>query len=153
MIRILTVLATIVFALPAAAQSLIGCQGWQGHAQAIPEPWENHTRTFSNGNVRVALLDTIEPANGAFYLLILTPPFDELGGRTCEIIAEGDGQQGFNGLFFDQLEASYDPATGLTLRVPVSRFLWQTSETAMATLAVTINQATGDIFPRFDDFR
>ena len=152
MIRLLSVLCAMCLALPVAAQSLIGCDGWQGHAQSIHEPWEDHTRTFSNGKIRVALLDTVEPANGAFYLLILTPPYNELGDRTCEIVGEDGGSQGFNSLDFSQLTADYDPAIGLTLRLPVSRYLWASSESINALLAVTINQATGDIFPRVEAY-
>ncbi len=141
---------SLALAAPVAAQSTIDCLGWQASAQNIPEPWESHIRTFANGNIRVALLDTVEPAAGAFYMMVLAPPVDELGSRNCAIVAEADGNIGFAGLFWDQLGANYDPATGLTLRVPVSRFAPSTGGFDPAILAVTINQAAGTITPRFE---
>ena len=134
---------SLALGAPAAAQSTIDCQGWQASVQNIPEPWQDHTRAFANGDIRVALLDTIEPAAGAFYLMVIAPPYDELGSRKCVVVAEQNGTIGFAGLLFDQIDASYDPATGLTLRMPIQRF-------DPAILAVTINQAAGTISPRFE---
>ena len=150
MFRYLALALSLILAAPATAQAVIDCDGWQSSARNIPEPWEANIRTFANGNIRVALLDTIEPAAGAFYLMIIAPPYDELGSRNCGVIADGDGVIVFDGLFFDQLGASYDPATGLTLRVPVSLFAPATGGFDPAILAVTINQATGTISPRFE---
>lgn len=65
-------------AAPVAAQTAIPC-GWQARADAIVEPWAENTTTFANGALRVALLDTIEPAASAAYLLITHPPVDEVG--------------------------------------------------------------------------
>ena len=143
MIRALTTALALCAAIPATAQSIIGCDSWQGQAQAIPESWEENTRLFANGDVRVTVLDTIEPAAGAFYLMIMSPPYDELGGKTCGIVAEGDGQIGFSGMFFQQLGASYDPSVGLTFRVPIERFAPATGGFDPAILAVSVNQATG----------
>lgn len=150
MFRPLWTLLALTLAAPAPAQTVIACDGWQASARNIPEPWEANTRTFANGAIRVALLDTIEPAAGAFYLLVLTPPHDELGSRACGLVAEGDGGIGFAGLEFDRIGASYDPARGLTLRMPVSRFAPATGGFDPAILAVTINQATGAITPVFE---
>lgn len=150
MLRLCLTMLALVLAGPAAALTTIDCTGWQASARNIPEPWEAHTRTFANGNIRVALLDTIEPAAGAFYLMVIAPPRDELGSRTCVIVAEGDGSTGFAGLQFDLLGAGYDPANGLTLRLPVKRFAPATGGFDPAILAVTINQATGEITPRFE---
>ncbi|MDJ0825552.1 MAG: hypothetical protein QNJ16_08625 [Rhodobacter sp.] len=143
-------LLAVTLGAPATAQTVIGCDGWQGSAQNIVEPWDQHTRQFANGEVRVALLDTIEPAAGAFYLLVLSPPYDELGGRTCAVVAEGEGGIGFAGLDFQRLEAAYDPAQGLTLRLPAQRFAPATGGIDPAILAVTINQATGAIMPVYE---
>lgn len=135
---------------PAAAQTAIDCTGWQAAARNIPEPWEAHTRTFANGDIRVALLDTIEPAAGAFYLMVLAPPYDELGSRNCAIIAATGGSMGFAGLSFDRIGASYDPARGLTLRLPASLYAPATGGFDPVILAVTINQRAGTITPRFE---
>ncbi len=150
MFRKIAFALSLLLAPPALAQSAIDCHGWQGAARNIVEPWEANIRTFANGNIRVALLDTVEPAAGAFYLLILAPPYDELGNRTCALIAEGDGSIGFAGLFFAQLGATYDPSTGLVLRLPVTRYAPATGGTDPAILAVAINQAAGTITPWFE---
>jgi len=149
MLRILTAVFLLSTA-PLHAQAIIDCTSWQASARNIPEPWEQHTRTFANGNIRVALLDTIEPAAGAFYLMVITPPYDELGSKTCWIVADQDGGIGFAGLEFQQLGASYDPARGLTLRLPASLYAPATGGFDPAILAVTINQATGDVTPVFE---
>jgi hypothetical protein len=140
----------IGIAAPAAAQSVIACDGWQASARNIPEPWQANTRVFANGEVRVALLDTIEPAAGAFYLMVIAPPYDVLGSRNCGIVANGDGGIGFAGMFFEQIRASYDPATGLTVWVPTRLFAPETGGFDDALLGVTINQATGTITPFFE---
>lgn len=137
----------IAAAAPVAAQSVIGCDSWQASARNIPEPWQDSTRVFANGEVRVTLLDTVEPAAAAFYLMVIAPPYDELGGRNCVIIADGDGGAGFSGMFFARMRARYDPATGLTLWVPVNLFAPETGGFDEALLGVTVNRATGTITP------
>jgi hypothetical protein len=44
---------------------VIECGGWQASARNIPEPWQSSTRTLANGEIRVILPDTVEPAAGA----------------------------------------------------------------------------------------
>ncbi|MDG4951587.1 hypothetical protein NLM59_11715, partial [Weeksellaceae bacterium KMM 9724] len=68
----------------------------------IVEPWEDNTRTFSNGKTRLALLDTIEPAAGSFHVLVLSLPLNELGDRQCRTIGMGGGI-GFSGADFSTL--------------------------------------------------
>lgn len=136
-------------AAAAQAQTVIDCNGWQGSARNIAEPWETNTTTFANGAIRVALLDTVEPAAGAFYLLIIHPPYDELGTPDCGIVGMDEGM-GFANMDFGALSAAYDPATGLTLRVGVEMFAAATGGFDPAILAVTVNQSTGDLTPRFE---
>lgn len=134
-------------AMSASAQSVQPCD-WQARADAIVEPWEDNSRTFANGDVRIALLDTIEPAAGAFWLLVLAPPYDELGGRSCYVI--GDRAAGFNGLLFDGLEANYDPAQGLVFTVPVFVYDPVYSDSAAFTLRFVVNQARGAVTARLE---
>lgn len=128
----------------AAAQDVAYCE-WQARADAIPEPWKDHTSTFANGAVRLVLLDTIEPGAAAFHILILSPPFDELGGRQCRTIGMSQGI-GFGGVDFSTLEADYDAAVGLTFTMTVTVF--DGNDFQPAKLRFTVNQATGAIGAR-----
>lgn len=141
-------LTLLAGALPGAAQSVSDCD-WRARADAVVEPWEAHTRTYANGAIRVALLDTIEPGAAALNLLVLSPPYDELGGRQCKVVGFEDGL-GFAGLDFSQLGATYDPATGLTVSLPGTIFLPEDGFSNSILLHVTINQATGDVTARMD---
>ncbi|MDO5620046.1 MAG: hypothetical protein Q4G24_01100 [Paracoccus sp. (in: a-proteobacteria)] len=109
---------------PAAAQSVGPCGEWAA-AENIAEPWEDNTDTFANGAVRVALLDVGEPALAAEHLLILSPPFDLRQMRRCRVVSavvapEGGWPSGFFRMDFAGRKASYDPATGLKLVIPVA---------------------------------
>ncbi|MEL6959384.1 MAG: hypothetical protein AAGL89_10580 [Pseudomonadota bacterium] len=125
------------------AQTAFPCD-WQARADAIVEPWEENSRTFANGEVRVAYLDVIEPAAASAYLLILHPPYHEVGGRTCTVVGLDEGL-GYGGFIFSELEAEYDPATGLSITVPGFIYLPEESFQNSALIRTTINQATGDV--------
>ena len=126
----------------AAAQQVRDCD-WVAHASNLVEPWEQNTATFANGAVRVAALDTVEPALGWAYLMILSPPYDELGIRQCRLVA-WNNTMGFSGLDFPTLAADYDPGSGLRLTVEVQ---WSPDGIEMRTeiLSMIVNQATGEI--------
>lgn len=141
--RLLSIIAATFLASPVAAQTAFPC-GWQARADAIVEPWEDHSATFANGAVRVALLDVAEPAAAAFYLLITHPPLDEVAGRTCTVIGL-DEDLGYAAIFFDELEAGYDPAVGLTFTVPAIIYLPEQSFQNSALLSIAVNQATGAV--------
>jgi hypothetical protein len=78
------------------------------------------------------------------HLLVLSPPYNELGDRQCVTIGAGDGN-GFGGIRWDALSADYDPAVGLVFEVPVSRFDPNTEGFPTSLLSFTLNQSTGDI--------
>ncbi|WP_458791849.1 hypothetical protein [Yoonia sp. MH D7] len=139
MINQLALLA--VLASPLGAQSINPCD-WQASAQALVEPWEDNTRLFANGAVRLAALDTIEPAIAAAYLLVLSPPYDEVGGRQCRVIGLTD-TMGFASIDFATLTSRYDPAIGLIFDIPVQAIDANTSLTTMDALTLTLNQSTG----------
>ena len=134
-------LPLLMLASPAAAQSVNPCD-WQASAQALVEPWEGNTRVFANGDVRLAAIDTIEPASGADYVLVLSPPRSDLGERQCRVIGY-DAQVGFAAVYFDQLTADYDPAIGLLFDVPVQIVTADGSFTNGGQLSITLNQSTG----------
>lgn len=127
---------------PAPAQVVSDCD-WRASAIAIAEPWEQNTRQFANGAIRVAVMDLVEPAAGAFHLLLLSPPLDELGVPQCKLVSLSD-DLGFADLTLDRIQAHYDPARGLTLLLAAKRRtdgdIYQD-----ARLSVTINQASGAI--------
>ncbi|GAA6209074.1 hypothetical protein NBRC116601_23670 [Cognatishimia sp. WU-CL00825] len=127
---------------PVWAQEVVDCD-WHARADAIVEPWEVNTRRFAGGDVRLALLDTIEPAAGAFHILVLSPPYDELGGRQCKTIGVSAGV-GFSGAGFETLTARYDPAVGLSFAMEVTTYDPE-YEFLSGTLIITLNQATGAI--------
>lgn len=143
-----TLLALLALASPAAAQTVTPCD-WQASAQAIAEPWEENSVTFASGKVRLAVLDTIEPAVGFAWLMVLSPPFSELGDRQCRVVGMTD-KLGFAGIYMDTLTSSYDPRTGLSLGVEVRVFYPETGDFARAILAMTVNQSTGEVTANWD---
>ncbi len=145
MTRFISILAMFftLFATGAMAQQVGECD-YRASGQAIAEPWEANTRTFANGNVRLTLTDTIEPAAGAFHVMVLSPPYDEVGGRQCRVIS-ANGGIGFGGMEFGAIFAEYDPARGLFFEIPVTVFDDQTGGMVPQWLNFTLNQATGQI--------
>ena len=138
---LLNTAALTALALPAVAQQVADCD-WQASAQAIVEPCAQNTRTFANGDVRLALLDTIEPAAGAFHILVLSPPYDELGSRHCATIGMSNGI-GLGGADLSTLEADYDPSVELIFTMQVRVF--DGVDFRPGKLRFTLNQATGRI--------
>ena len=141
-------LLSLVLAAPAAAQVVQPCD-WQASAANLMEPWELNTRTFSNGRTRIAALDTVEPALGWAWLMVLSPPYDEIGARQCRVIGLAPSM-GFAGLDFEAMASDYDPATGLRLTLPV-----QVSPDGAGfetrVLSFIINQSTGEIGAGFEE--
>lgn len=135
--------ALALLAAPVAAQEVLPCDNL-ALADAIVEPWEDHTRTFANGAVRVALLDTIEPALGAFYLLVLSPPIDEVGARQCRVIGF-DGGMGFTTLDFASIGADYKPTRGLEIQLLGRIAVPEYDFTNPVNLWVIVNQSSGEI--------
>jgi hypothetical protein len=136
--------ALMLGALPAGAVTVSTCSGLAS-VRSIAEPWEANTRTFAKGDIRLVVLDTIEPAAAAFHLVILHPPRDELGSPMCTLVSESDGM-GFGGMDIGPATASYDPARGLTVALPISVYDPEAAGFyAEKTLSVTINQASGQV--------
>ena len=136
--------ATGLWAMPLTAQTVTDCEGYVTSAQLVAEPWERNTATYAEGAIRVTVMDTVEPAAGAFHLMILSPSDDELGFRACHLVSETSGI-GFGGLTLQGAQAAYDPASGLVLRLRTSFWQPDTDTYVDGTLTVTINQANGVI--------
>jgi hypothetical protein len=139
----LSSLALYLSALPAGAVTVGPCDGIAS-VQSVAEPWEANTRTFAKGEIRLVVLDTIEPAVASFYLVILHPPRDELGGPMCSMVSADDGF-GFSSMNIGPATAAYDPARGLTVALPVGVYNADTAGFDQGTLSVTINQASGQV--------
>ena len=147
--RITIILATLsALTLSAYAQRIEPCN-WIANGANIIEPWEQNTHTFANGDVRITALDTIEPAAAAFHFLILSPPYDEVGSRQCKIVSMSSGI-GFSGVDFQTLDASYDPAIGLTFTTDVQVLSSDSTSFNNQRLQFTLNQATGEMQAIFD---
>lgn len=146
---------TAFFALPiaalpfaASAQVIADCD-WVANPANIAEPWEGNSRSYANGAIRIALLDTGgEPVCCSAHLLILAPSGRDQGEpeyRACHVFSARPGT-GFFGIDVARTEASYDPARGLLLSVPV--YHWTPEVEAGAApiedrAEIRINQATG----------
>jgi hypothetical protein len=142
------------FAALATAQHVDDCvtengDAYQTSVRAMVEPWEDNTRTFANGDVRLAYLDTEEPVNASAFLLILSPPYDVMGAPQCKIITMLGGL-GFASVSFGDLTAGYDPAIGLTFEIPVALYNAGTDAYRVQPLSVTLNQATGLVTAAFE---
>jgi hypothetical protein len=136
-----------VLPLTLSAQAVHEC-GWVGNPGNIAEPWDSNTRTFANGRIRVALLDTGgEPACCSVHLLILSPSGQDEGPeyRQCRVVSDQQEGIGFSDLDLAGIAASYDPARGLRLDVPVWRYIDGTTRGTPGRVAVRINQATGSV--------
>ena len=144
----LTAIAAAAFVLPALATAQVVTEcGWVGSPANIVEPWQAHSRTYANGAIRIALLDTEEPVCCAAHLLVLSPSGDDEGPayRQCHVISDRDGGLGFNLIDFEAISASYDPALGLRLEVPFWRYTDGRDRGLPGALALRINQATGAV--------
>ena len=135
-----------VFAFQANAEPRLNNCDWPANARNIVEPWSDYSRTFANGNIRIAHVDTDgEPACCSSHLLILAPdPKNELGGRSCNLLSDGGSGTGFQYLSVAGTTAKYDPAKGLLITVPVERYI-DGQKSGKATITVRINQATGGV--------
>jgi len=144
--------ATSMACLPvlATAQAITECD-WIGNPANIVEPWEDNSRTYANGNIRVAWLDTGgEPVCCSSHLLILMPSGDgsnEPIYRQCRVASARPGE-GFFSVDVAGINASYDPAKGLLLSVPIGHW-HQGMETGAPAIPdrmeLRINQATGTV--------
>ncbi|MDO5604624.1 MAG: hypothetical protein Q4G25_05615 [Paracoccus sp. (in: a-proteobacteria)] len=142
-------LCLLALAAPAAARSVGPCGDWT-RAEALAEPWEQFSATYASGALRLAVLDSAEPAAAAVHLLILSPPYDEANDRQCRVVslneAQADGWPiGFFDMDFAARVADYDPVSGLVVTIPAQTFVPETGGGAPAALTVTIDQQSGAI--------
>jgi hypothetical protein len=118
---VLGALALLALAAPAGAVSVVDCNddAATASAQNIAEPWERNSKTFYNGNVRVAMLDTGgEPVCCSVHVLVLSPTGEDPDGVSGCHIVNNDGGMGFVGVDFAKLAGAYDPKKGLLISFP-----------------------------------
>ena len=124
------------------------CEGWPLNVRNIVEPFDQSTRTFANGNIRILHIDTGgEPVCCSSHLVILAPnPAEEEQFRICKLLTDGDVGNGFLDVNIKGIKSSYSPSKGLLLSVPVLRYNFEDGvNNHKATIDVRINQATGAI--------
>ncbi|MFC4214668.1 hypothetical protein ACFP4H_04500 [Pseudophaeobacter arcticus] len=129
----------------AGAQSLQSCD-WVASAANLVEPWAETSRTYGDGAVRIALLDTGgEPACCSSHLLILSP--DPEYGQACHVLSDRQGT-GFRQVFLEQSNSRYDAGKGLLVTIPVGRFDPDTGGVDPASIqpvSIRINQSSGQL--------
>ena len=144
----LAAMTLLVLAAPASALSIRDCADDAATASAwnLAEPWEKNTKLFSNGAVRVALIDTGgEPVCCSWHLLILSPNKDEQAEyRSCHLVNDHEGL-GFVAIDFAKLSASYDPKKGLLISFPYALYNDEGGPQKQGVGKVRINSADGNV--------
>lgn len=146
-------LAAALFSLMpvvAPAQVIEEC-GWVGSPANIVEPWAENSRTFANGAIRVALLDTGgEPVCCARHLLILAPSGHQEGPvyRQC-LVASAQPGSGYYDIDVAGMAASYDPALGLLLDMELYHYVSDDGPAIPDRMQIRINQASGAVVIEF----
>ncbi len=138
--KIIAIAFAALAAAPLSADQLLYECGFHSSAEYISEPWYENTATFANGEVRLAVLDHVEPVSEARALLILSPPYGETGERQCRVL------KGFSGLSLEGMTAAYEPTVGLQITLTAQVYLEDNAKFASAQVDITLNQSTGDIY-------
>jgi len=135
-------------AAPAGAQYMLGCNdSWLANPIFIAEPWEDNTRTWANGAIRLAVLDTMgEPACCSVHLLVISPNLRaDYGGQVvCNVVSAREGELGWSDIDLRGARSSYDPARGLLIEVPVRNYV-DGIDYRPGTLRLRINQQIGAV--------
>lgn len=136
-----------VSVLPATAANVRECD-WAASAHSLAEPWEKNTKTFLNGAVRIALIDTGgEPVCCSTHLLILAEnKSDEHGGKECRLISN-TGEMGYEWIDFANIKSDYHPARGLQLVMPFKLYVDGIRD-RRGVAHITINTQNGVITAR-----
>jgi hypothetical protein len=135
--------AAVLAATPLAAQSMRDCDTFEANARNTYGPYEETIREFANGAIRVIALDVGEPAGGSFHVMV-TYPHPEDPWQHCTLISS-EANIGFGWLNMAEVEASYDPAIGLSVTIPIEAVSGVASWDQILT--ITVNQATGTVTP------
>lgn len=115
--------ALLAAAVPVTAAEVRDCD-FAASLQTLVEPWEKNIRSYYNGQVRVALVDTWgEPACCSTHLLIMIPSNEAPAeGRVCKVVGD-KGTTGFQAIAIDKIKTSYDAKRGLLISFPYKRYI------------------------------
>ena len=145
---ILAAFALLAASVPASAVSVVPCNQDLATASAwnLVEPWEKNSRTFYNGAVRVALIDTGgEPVCCSMHLLIVSPSKGEGEVQTACHLVGNEGLMGFVSIDFAALTARYDAGKGLLIAVPYALYSDDGGPQPHGVAHVRVNAATGTV--------
>jgi hypothetical protein len=139
-------LALALMASQASGQTVVPCAGLID-VTMISEPWEAYSRSFAEGAIRVFEAYVAPTMAAGAAIGVLHPvPGDPYPMRVCTAVIYSDpANPYFAEAALTDATASYDPARGLTVRVPV-RF--PDFRQPIPAVEITINQATGVVSAR-----
>ena len=142
-------MALSVFSANAASVKDCG-DDFKANIQNLAEPWEKNTKTFLNGSVRIALVDTGgEPVCCSMHLLVLAEAPEDPSGppsRICKIISN-TAEMGFMNINFSKIRSGFSPARGLDLMMPFELYI-DGLKSRPGVARININPRTGNVTAR-----
>jgi hypothetical protein len=135
----------IVFASAAGAAEVGPCNDLDRISSLVGQ-----TRSFSEGKIRIAHVDTDgEPVCCSSHLLVFIPG-PEIGSQcfaVSQVAAKADGSpRGFSNVEFSRIKAAYDPKRGLLLSVPYTLYNPEGGQGKPGSVNVRVNLAgTGSV--------
>lgn len=144
---LLTALVACLLPLSATAQVVRACHDAPPHltsVQSMAEPFAENTRTYANGNIRLVVIDTIEPVCCTHHLIVLHPDGEGLF-RACSLVSLDANGETWNFIDLKAARASYDAARGLKVTLPASLYDFNTGGSIPTAFAIRVNQATGQV--------
>jgi hypothetical protein len=139
MIRLAALALPLLLALPAAAQHIGPCD--PEITSAVNVDWSDPTRTFANDRVRLTALDTGEPEDAAFHVMV-TLPEPEAPGAGCHLISADAELTGYGSLSLRRASSRYDGAA-LAIGVPGTL-----PDGTPLLIEFSVNQSAGEVAAR-----
>ena len=140
----------LLAASAAQAEPVIApCDGANSPASlaTVIEPWDEYSRTYANGAIRVVHVDTSgEPVCCSSHIAVLFPTAEDGPAyRECVVVSDGPDYRGFLDVRLAEAAASYDAARGLLISVPVERYdgVRGADPARSGRVRIRVNQATG----------
>jgi hypothetical protein len=130
-----------VLPIQAVAQEINPCDG-RTVATNLVEPWQQNTHVFADGTVRVALIDTVEPAAAAFYVMVISAPLDVLDNPQCRLLG-ATGGLGFAALDFAAMTLADGTARRLSFDIPAQ--IIRDTVFVPVVMRFTLDRVSGDI--------